>query len=556
MQAASIRLLASIFFLLATILLTWHPVNAACYLPEDIEGQGPTVPCFSTAAPSESENAAAPATAITPAVATALQCRGVDKSKIIGGTDTAQSLQLLAIPENPTAQTDGCLYLQSRMCSATITTGKSAACPNGVRPIRVAGVNAQLMSCVMRFIEAFEKASAGTSICLKDGYRAAGEQACAVANPVNQIVAAAGNSAHERGLAVDIGPRDSSQSGYDKLHAFAKAHPEFGIAFSIPGDNPHVIPTTKACGAGAPASAPPVGQGTPVAANSTEAMCARQYASNPAGYAACVHAYQRIDAQVNDPRYGAGYGTPIAGRCYRDPGGMLQELPCASSSSGGFLSSLFGGNNKTTACFRYTGSTYVPASCSISSGGLNSLFGGNSSLGQMMQGMQLGQGLGSSLFGGSGSSNPTPSAPAPSYYNPLMPPPIPVQTSDVTQPPPGSSAIDQLIATLGSTTANPNTANPPNTNISVATNSVGVVQQPSNGISNLSNMSSSSIAQMQQQIIDLNGQLNAATTSIAFASSTGNTPAIVGALNSIGVALSAIGQFFANIFTPGATTTP
>ena len=174
----------------------------------------------------------------------------------------------------------------------------------------------------------------------------------------------------------------------------------------------------------------------------------------------------------------------------------------------------------------------------------------------MMQGMQLGQGLGSSLFGGSGSSNPTPSAPAPSYYNPLMPPPIPVQTSDVTQPPPGSSAIDQLIATLGSTTANPNTANPPNTNISVATNSVGVVQQPSNGISNLSNMSSSSIAQMQQQIIDLNGQLNAATTSIAFASSTGNTPAIVGALNSIGVALSAIGQFFANIFTPGATTTP
>ena len=343
----------------------------------------------------------------------------------------------------------------------------------------------------------------------------------------NSVGDGANKSNHKIGCAVDLSydTNDPCRSGvclWVKTNA-----PQSGLHLRLlgsAGEANHLEPQNiAACQAGG-TTVPPIVPGTPVAGNSSQSMCAQQYASNPAAYAACVQAYQKIDNQLNNPNYN--------------------------------LSSLFGGNNKTTACFRYTGSTYIPASCSISSGGLNSLFGGNSSLGQMMQGMQLGQGLGSSLFGGSGSSNPTPSAPAPSYYNPLMPPPIPVQTSDVTQPPPGSSAIDQLIATLGSTTANPNTANPPNTNISVATNSVGVVQQPSNGISNLSNMSSSSIAQMQQQIIDLNGQLNAATTSIAFASSTGNTPAIVGALNSIGVALSAIGQFFANIFTPGATTTP
>ena len=77
-----------------------------------------------------------------------------------------------------------------------------------------------------------------------------------------------------------------------------------------------------------------VPSGTSVAGNTSQTMCAQQYASNPAGYAACVQAYQKIDAQLNNPTYGTNYGTPIAGRCYRTPGGLLQELPCASSNSG------------------------------------------------------------------------------------------------------------------------------------------------------------------------------------------------------------------------------
>ena len=246
-----------------------------------------------------------------------------------------------------------------------------------------------------------------------------------------------------------------------------------------------------------------------------------------------------------------GYGTPIVGKCYRTPGGALQELQCASSSSGGWLSGLFG-SNKTISCYRYLGGkVFTPASCTMSSSGLSSLFGGNSSLSQMMTGMQLGQGLGSSLFGGSGTSNPPPSTPAPSYYNPLIPPP---QTPISPARPSGTSAIDQLIATLGSTPATTGSTNTVGTTVTVSSTSVGELEPaPGGSMIVISTISTSTLA---GEISVLEGQLNAATSAIAVASSTGSTSAITGALNSIGGALTAIGHFFTNIFTPSAATTP
>ena len=83
---------------------------------------------------------------------------------------------------------------------------------------------------------------------------------------------------------------------------------------------------------------------------------------------------------TKDRLFGTGYGTPIYGKCYKQPGGMLEELPCASSNSGGLLGGLFGGS-KTTNCYKYVGNkAFTPATCAISSssGSSNSLFGGNS----------------------------------------------------------------------------------------------------------------------------------------------------------------------------------
>jgi len=307
-----------------------------------------------------------------------------------------------------------------------------------------------------------------------------------------------------------------------------------------------------------------------------------------------------------------GYGTPTLGKCYKQPGSMLEEIPCASSNSGGMFGGLFGGN-QTVPCFQYRGDkSYTPSRCSISSGGSSgssgSLFGGGSDFGSMMQmmmGMQLGQGLGGSLFGGSG-SNPTPSAPTPAYANPLLPPPIPPippQTPAATTRPPGTSAIDQLMAALGNTPAptTPPPGPPTNTggsNVLVSSTSVGQLeqppqnpppqtsptnprptstpanpgppiiaqapptppsgqlQQPTNAAPPLIPLNTMSSSTLAGEISVLTGQLNAATSAIAQASTTGSTSAITSALNSISNALAAIGRFFVNIFTPSATTAP
>src|SRR3989338_4002620 len=126
---------------------------------------------------------------------------------------------------------------------------------------------------------------------------------------------------------------------------------------------------------------------------------------------------------------------------------------------------------------------------------------------QMRMGMQLGQSLGGSLFGGSGTSNQAPAKP-PTYYNPLISPPPPVQTPVSPTPTSGTSAIDQLIASLGETPATPGSSNTGGTNISVATTSVGQLENPPSN-SALVEVNTLSTSSLEEELSTLTGQLNA-----------------------------------------------
>src|SRR3989344_1629755 len=179
----------------------------------------------------------------------------------------------------------------------------------------------------------------------------------------------------------------------------------------------------------------------------------------PTNLTACQ---QKSTATPQIAQAGAGTGTrggvytPVTGsktKVYNEDGVMCDKtgdlITCPNKKNTGLFSSLFGGNSDTGKMM------------------------------QMMMGMQLGQGLGNAfggLFGSSGNTSTGQPTYGASGY--------PTQTTPATntnQPTAGTTAIDQLMDTLGNTSTNTNTSNNSTTSVSVAGGAVGQVTPPPSG---------------------------------------------------------------------------
>lgn len=300
--------------------------------------------------------------------------------------------------------------------------------------------------------------SKGYTLYITSGYRSPEAQKCA--NP-NGFGGDYNSSMHTKGGAADLQYPDalgtsakgcdkgSGSSAYQWVKENAKTY-----QISLYNDNGHRTYVNGECNhveiSGGVSGGR--GPGSPASPTSPEGICMQKF-SNTTDYNSCVTADRKLQDQI-----GTGSNTCVT---YIAAGQMRRVCPN-------------GGSNDD---IRYSAGY-----------GKNGLFGSNSSFGSMMQmmmGMQLGQGLGSTfgnLFSGSGSSN-TSHAPTPTYYNPLIPPttvpPPPVSTT-----PPGTSAIDNLIASLGSSSSS-NTQTNTNTpvNVSASGDNVGQLQEPPAGSS-------------------------------------------------------------------------
>lgn len=106
------------------------------------------------------------------------------------------------------------VFLDERKCSFSgvpegmTKTGRAPACPNGIRPIRIDGLDPKFAICVAAYIKKFEAEYGKGTICVHDAYRAPGEQQCAANG--GSVAAAPGTSRHERGQAVDLNPRNGA----------------------------------------------------------------------------------------------------------------------------------------------------------------------------------------------------------------------------------------------------------------------------------------------------------------------------------------------------------
>lgn len=120
-------------------------------------------------------------------------------------------------------------FLKSVSCAQTIHTGVAAACPNGTRDLHIDGLNAKFAECVAGFIKQYIASGKGGSMCIRDAYRAPGEQQCAANNSANgNAVAKPGHSKHEVGLAVDLNPTNGAT--YTSIRSYAD-QTQTGISF-------------------------------------------------------------------------------------------------------------------------------------------------------------------------------------------------------------------------------------------------------------------------------------------------------------------------------------
>lgn len=126
-------------------------------------------------------------------------------------------------PNDPSAGADAGSakeYLQAHACSQTIQTGIAPACPSGTRQLHIEGLQAKFAIYVVEYMKKFEAQYGQNSICVRDAYRAPGEQQCAKNNSANgNAVAQPGRSRHEQGLAVDLNPTGSAS--YTAMRGFA-----------------------------------------------------------------------------------------------------------------------------------------------------------------------------------------------------------------------------------------------------------------------------------------------------------------------------------------------
>ena len=259
-------------------------------------------------------------------------------------------------------------------------------------------LNAEFACRLYKFFKASDAAS--QNITIVSGYRSNDTQEVlwqaaltkyGDAADARKWVAPPGNSMHNKGLAVDLG-FPSGNAGRDWAHNNVGT---FNLTFRLSNEPWHVEPSTA-----------PAGYTTPLP--STTVATGEDGATSPQS------------------------GSPLS----------QSQLPTGQQQR------IIGVSNVQTCTFQSTGFNGTPVylcnTTAASSGG--GLFGGGS--GNLMgglAGMQLGNGLGSSLFSPTASQPSIAQSPAPPAPLPPLPPPAPLPAIPTQG---GSSSIDALLAAL------------------------------------------------------------------------------------------------------------
>jgi hypothetical protein len=299
-------------------------------------------------------------------------------------------------------------YLSSHACAQTIHTGIAAACPAGTRSLHIDGLASQFAVYAANYMKKFEAQNGQNTICVRDAYRAPGEQACAANNSANGgAVAQPGKSKHEVGEAVDLNPQNGAT--YTKMRSFADQNEScVWFRYYCPQDNssgnagksnigtngdcPH-LELKSSCNAGTPGA-------------STGAS--GRYTSTPA---------QSFSTPQSDISSSPGVGSMTPGQTYG------QDTTCLLSTDPIYTVSIPAGTPFPSNCLNNghsSSATGIQASCSGNTIIYNA--SGNATIGQTcpygcqngmcmqsQQNQQQGQQQGQQYA----AANPTPSASSP-----------------------------------------------------------------------------------------------------------------------------------------------